>query len=134
MAIPHRGRTSESAYFVTASAYCKQQLLQSERTALLFIDVLYHYRAESKYLLHEFVVMPDHFHLLITPGPQVTLERAMQFIKGGFSFRAKKELGLGGERWQTSFCDRRVRDTVEYVRFRTYIVREPRATRASRVC
>jgi putative transposase len=69
--------------------------------------------------------MPDHFHLLITPGPQVTLERAMQFIKGGFSYRVKKELGLGGERWQTSFCDRRVRDAEEYQRFRTYIQENP---------
>jgi hypothetical protein len=42
MAIPHRGHTSESTYFVTASTYCKQHLLQSEPTALLFIDVLYH--------------------------------------------------------------------------------------------
>ena len=120
-----RGRTGEWTYFITASTYLKQHLLQSERTALLFIDVLYHYRGEGKYLLHEFVVMPDHFHLLITPGPEVALERAMQFIKGGFSFRAKKELGLAGERWQTSFYDRRVRDAVESQRLRTYIHENP---------
>ena len=125
MAIPFRGHTSHSTYFVTASTYCKQHLLQSERTALLFIDVLYHYRLQGKYLLHEFVVMPDHFHLLITPCPQVTLERAMQFIKGGYSFRVKKELGLVGERWQPSFHDRRVRDADEYQRFRTYIHENP---------
>jgi len=125
VAIPLRGRTSRSVYFVTASAYRKQQLLQSERAANLFIEVLYHYRTQGKYLLHEFVVMPDHFHLLITPGPEVTLERAMQFIKGGFSFRAKKELGLPGERWQASFYDRRVRDATEYQVFRTYIHQNP---------
>jgi len=59
---------------------------------LLFLDVLFHYWQQQKYLLHDFVVMPDHFHLLITPI--VTLERAMQLIKGGFSFRAKRELGF----------------------------------------
>src|SRR6266566_7977562 len=36
--------------------------------------------------------MPDHFHVLITPT--ITLERALQLIKGGFSFRATKELGF----------------------------------------
>src|SRR3989442_8761860 len=51
--------------------------------------------------------MPDHFHVLITPA--ITLERALQLIKGGFSFRARKELGFGGEIWQTSFYDRRGR-------------------------
>ena len=125
MAIPFRGHTGQGTYFITASAYLKQQLLQSEGTALLFVDVLYHYRGQGKYLLHEFVVMPDHLHLLIAPGAQVTLERAMQFIKGGYSYRVKKELGLAGERWQTSFHDHRVRDATEYQRFRTYIHQNP---------
>ena len=34
--------------------------------------------------------MPNHFHALLTPLSPVTLEKAVQFIKGGFSFRAKK--------------------------------------------
>lgn len=67
--------------------------------------------------------MPDHFHLLLTPAE--TLERGMQSIKGGFSYRAKKELGFGGEIWQTSFYDRRVRDFTEYERFRNYIRNNP---------
>jgi putative transposase len=74
---------------------------------------------QGKYLLHEFVVMPDHFHLLITP--RESLERAIQLIKGGFSFRAKRELGFMHEIWQPSFYDRRVRDAEEYSAFREYI-------------
>ena len=67
--------------------------------------------------------MPEHFHVLITPS--VTLERAVQFIKGGFSFRAKKELGFGGEIWQKSYYDRRARDMTEYLAFREYIRQNP---------
>jgi putative transposase len=85
----------------------------------LFVDVLLHYREKRKYLLHEFVVMPDHFHLLVTP--QESLEREMQLIKGGFSFRAKRELGFMHEIWQPSFYDRRGRDAEEYFAFREYI-------------
>ncbi|MGC1475735.1 MAG: transposase, partial [Terriglobales bacterium] len=70
-----------------------------------------------------FVLMPDHFHLLITP--LLTLERALQLIKGGFSFRAKKEIGFLGEIWEKSFYDRRVRDWEEYSAFRRYIHRNP---------
>ena len=58
--------------------------------ASLLIDVLLHYQTQGEYHLHEFVIMPNHFHLLITPIPPVTIERAIQFIKGGFSYRAKK--------------------------------------------
>ncbi len=89
MTIPHRGRTGDGTYFVTASTWEKQCLLQSERMAALFIDVLLHYGQQRKYQVHEFVVMPNHFHALITPLSPVTLERAIQFIKGGFSFRAR---------------------------------------------
>jgi putative transposase len=83
------------------------------------------YREQGRYLLHEFVVKPNHFHLLMTPLLPVTLEKAMQSIKGGFSYRVKKELGLAGEIWQTSFYDHRVRDATEYVRFRDYIQMNP---------
>lgn len=119
MAAPHRGNTGHTCYFITVSAFQKQRLFQSERMAKLFLEVLLHYRQQQKYLLHEFVVMPDHFHLLITPLE--TLERALQLIKGGFSYRVKKELGFAGEIWQPSYYDRRVRDMKEYVAFKEYI-------------
>ena len=125
MTIPYRGSTGNKAYFITTSTFEKQALLQTNRMASLLIDVLFHYQKQGKYQLHEFVVMPNHFHLLITPIFPVTIEKALQFIKGGFSFRARKELGLVGEIWQRSFYDRRVRDEEEYVRFRLYIHMNP---------
>ncbi len=73
MAAPYRGNTGHGVYFITACTFQKKNLLQSDRMAGLLVEVLLHYRAERKYLLHEFVVMPDHFHLLLTPV--VTLER-----------------------------------------------------------
>ena len=115
----HRGPTRDGTYFITASNFEKQSLLQSDRMAGLFIEVLFHYQKQGKYHLHEFVAMPNHFHLLITPLPPVTVEKTVQFVKGGFSYRAKKELGFNGEIWQTSFYDRRVRDAIEYARFRS---------------
>ncbi len=96
MTIPYRGTTGNGTYFITASNFEKHSLLQSDRMAALFIEVLFHYHKQSKYHLHEFVVMPNHFHLLISPISPVTIEKAMQFIKGGFSYRAKKELAFNG--------------------------------------
>jgi putative transposase len=49
----------------------------------------------------------------------------MQFIKGGFSFRTKRELGFAGEIWEKSFYDHRVRDWQEYCAFRRYIHQNP---------
>jgi putative transposase len=125
MTIPFRGRTGHGMYFITASTYEKQCLLQSEKMATLLIDVLFHYQRMEKYLLHEFVIMPNHIHLLITPAPNTTIEKTIQFIKGGFSYRVRKELGFVMEIWQTSFYDHRVRDADEYVRFRRYVHMNP---------
>jgi putative transposase len=119
MAAPRRAILYTVATSSPASTFHKQNILQSDRMAGLLVDVLLHYRQTQKYLLHEFVVMPDHFHLLISP--QESLERAIQLIKGGFSFRAKRELGFMHEIWQPSFYDRRVRDAEEYFAFRDYI-------------
>jgi len=123
MAAPARRNTGHGCYFITASTFQKRNLLQSDRMRALFVDVLLHYRRQEKYLLHDFVIMPDHFHLLITP--LVTLERVMQLIKGGFSFRAKRELGFSHEIWQPSYYDRRVRDAEEFFAFREYIRQNP---------
>jgi putative transposase len=123
MLISERGSTGHGTYFVTSSCWGKRALFQTDRMSSMVINVLLHYRSERKYALHGFVIMPDHLHLLITPA--LTLEKCMQLIKGGFSFRAKKELGFIGEVWQTSFHDRRVRDAMEYRRFQQYIWENP---------
>jgi putative transposase len=68
----------------------------------LFLRVLDSYRGKG-YLLHEYVLMPEHFHMLITP--RASLEKAIQLVKGGFSFLAKKEIGSSMEIWQPGFSD-----------------------------
>ncbi len=91
----------------------------------LLLDVLQDNRKQKRFLLHEFVVMPDHFHLLLTPAPDVSLEKCLQYIKGGFSFRARKELDFKQEIWQQSFTEHRVKDAADYERHREYIWRNP---------
>jgi putative transposase len=67
--------------------------------------------------------MPEHFHILITPS--VSLERAVQFVKGGFSYRVKKELQSSMEIWQTGFSDHRVHHAADYRIHVDYIYRNP---------
>jgi len=125
MAIPYRGTTSASTYFVTAGTYDKVHVLQSDRMAELFCQVMFRYRDQGKFYVHAFVVMPNHIHLMITVPQGMTLERAMQLIKGGFSFEAGRAFGIRGPIWQKSFVDRRVRDAIEAGRFRNYIHQNP---------
>jgi putative transposase len=121
---PQREHATNNAqtYMVTSSTWERRSLFQAEPWANLLIDTLYHYRA-SAYLLHEFVIMPDHIHVLLTP--QTSLEKAVQFIKGGFSYRARKELGSNMEVWQKGFQDHRIRDAGDYAQHVRYIHENP---------
>jgi putative transposase len=76
-------------YFITSVTANRRRLFQIDQNANLFIDILQEQRTRSRLQLHAFVVMPDHTHLLLTPAPDISLEKAMQYIKGGFSFRLK---------------------------------------------
>ena len=91
----------------------------------LFIDVLRGHTFERKFTVHDFVVMPDHVHLLISVPGEITIENAMQWIKGSFSFRAKRELGFQGEVWQRGFSEVGVRDSVNFQEHRNYIEQNP---------
>jgi putative transposase len=107
---------------VTTETCCRRSLFNNDRWAKLLLDTLYRYRGEA-YLLHQFVIMPDHIHILMTP--LTSLEKAVQFIKGGFSFRARKELGSNMEIWQEGFQDHRIRDAGDYAQHIRYIHENP---------
>jgi putative transposase len=101
---------STRTFFVTSTTVGRRALLQSDRMAQLLVDVLAENRRKKRFLLHEFVIMPNHFHLLLTPAAEVPLEKALQLIKGGFSYRAKREIHFAFEIWQASFVNHRIRD------------------------
>jgi putative transposase len=78
---------SQRTFFITSVTWQRVPIFRVEIRTRLLIEVLLGYRDQGKYLLHEFAVMPDHIHLLLTPALEVSLERAVQFIKGGYSYR-----------------------------------------------
>lgn len=113
-------RSNGHTYFVTSNTAGRTPLFRHERWARLLIETMYSYRPE-RYLIHGFTVMPDHFHCLLTP--QKSLELAVQCLKGGFSFRAKKEFAWTGNVWVAGFSDHRIRDAKDFEIHRRYIDR-----------
>ena len=49
----------------------------------------------------------------------------MQFIKGGFSYRAKKEMNFNFEIWQKGYNEHRIRDADEYAQHVEYVWMNP---------
>ncbi len=112
-------------FFVTSVTHGRRAVFQVTRNAELFLEVLRQNREKKRFLLHEYVLMPDHFHLLITPAADVSLEKAVQYIKGGFSYRMKKDFGSTLEIWERSFNEQRVNNSQEYSQLCDYIRMNP---------
>jgi len=112
-------------YFVTFSTRHRRRLFVVESYVRLFLQTLYRYRREGRYELHAFVIMPEHIHLLLTPAPDITIERAIQLIKGGYSHELGGIIGRKREVWQRGFTDRRIRNEMDFTHHRNYIHRNP---------
>ena len=121
---PTREHATHNAqsYFVTSNTWERRPLFKNPAWAELFLDVLQSYRHRA-YLLHDYVLMPDHFDVILTPAE--TLERAVQCIKGGFSFRVRKELQSSMEVWQRGFSDHRLRGLADYRQHVEYVRNNP---------
>ena len=64
--------TPIAPFFVTARHGKRQPIFRGETTANLLIETRAHDRALPKFLLHEFVLMRDQVHTLLTPAPEST--------------------------------------------------------------
>jgi len=126
---PTRLISPAGTYFVTFSTWQRRRLFVVEPYARLLLKTIYGYRRAGKFQLHAFVLMPEHVHLLFTPANDVTLERAVQLIKGGYSHAFGQEFGKHKEVWQRGFTDHRIRDGADFERHREYIHRNPVAAR-----
>jgi putative transposase len=108
-------RTSPgSTYFVTTKSWQNVPVFQVREVASIAIDKLLEYRGKGNYLLHEFVVMPNHLHLILTPTNSISLEKAMQLIKGGASYEIHRVRARKMQIWQSGFHESRIRDAIDY--------------------
>ncbi len=80
--------------------------------------------ADYDYLLHAWVVMPNHVHLLITP--QVEVSQLMRKLKDASARYANKLLSQTGQSfWQDESYDHFVRSSEELLRIENYIIQNP---------
>jgi len=113
------------SYFVTTDTWQKHLLFMNAELAKIVVEQLLSCRDRGFYKLHAFVLMPDHLHVLLTPGETTTIEKAMQMIKGGSAHRIGIEKPQKFPIWQTGFHDRWMRDTEEYLGSKHYIEQNP---------
>lgn len=116
-------------YFVTSRTWQSRTIFNKPGPAQILLEQIVDCRERGFYRLHAFVIMPDHFHALLTPGEGTSLEKAMQMIKGSSAHRLHEELSYVWPVWQKGFHDRWMRNATEFQARRQYIETNPVAAR-----
>jgi putative transposase len=112
-------------YFVATDTWQRRELFQKPELAKVVLDQIFECRKRGFYKLHAFVLMPERLHILLTPGEEASLEKAVMMIKGGSSFKIRKELNYKFLIWFNGYHDRWIRDIAEYRIRKQYIERNP---------
>jgi len=123
--IPKRHGRPPGTYFITSRTWQSRALFLNPKAAEVFVATMLHYRDDRAYRLHAFVLMPEHFHLLVTPSSELSLERTVQLVKGGSAHAMGKELRMAFPVWQRGFSDHRIRESTDYAAHLRYIDDNP---------
>ncbi|TAM83659.1 MAG: hypothetical protein EPN47_05995 [Acidobacteria bacterium] len=93
--------------FITSSVYRRAPLFRSERFCRCFADTLAEARKATGSLLIGWVLMPDHFHLLLKPESAEATSRIIQRLKSRTATSILKELRENQDRkWRRKMLAR----------------------------
>jgi putative transposase len=131
---------SGDLHFITASCYRREPLLGTTRRRDLFLQSLERIRQRYQFVVVGFVVMPEHFHLLISEpergNPSVVMQALkLAFLKRLFPTSPKKREKSGTPRlfadlsakhfWQRRFYDFNVWSAHKRIEKLRYMHRNP---------
>src|SRR5262249_7907432 len=115
---------ADDLHFITCSCYRRQPFLSTPGRRDLFLEILEETRLKYRFVVHAYVVMPEHFHLLITEPELGDPSVVMKVIKQRFARRIHQ--GTDSELvWQKRFYDFNVWNTRKRIEKLRYIHRNP---------
>ncbi|MGE5416034.1 MAG: REP-associated tyrosine transposase [Acidobacteriota bacterium] len=114
-----------ASYYVTSITTDSKKIFASEKACKLLIVTMQFYKYYLDYRIYGFVVMPDHFHAIIEPGPEYNITAIMNKIKGNFGNKYNRLAGRSGTVWQSKFYGEGIRNQMEMRRKIDYIHNNP---------
>lgn len=97
-----------ATHFVTAPTFHHKRLFQNELYGELLTEVLMRWRQEASVQVHDYVLMADHLHLLITIRKTAETVTVLKQLKDRFTQELRAQYGYQGEVWDASFGDKLV--------------------------
>src|SRR3989442_6642849 len=96
----HRYYGSGYLHFITSSCYQRRPLLNTPRRRTWFLEILEQVRRRYTFVVVGYVVMPEHFHLLISEPEWGNPSTVMQVLKQRFARKVLRDWRKRSERGQ----------------------------------
>lgn len=122
-------------HFITCSCYQRKPWLDTAPRRDLFVSILEQMRQRYRFVVLGYVVMPEHFHLLMSEPQEVDPSKAMQLVKQLYAQRILGQMPAEDPRpltfrrprhvWQERFYDFNVWTAHKLVEKLRYMYRNP---------
>jgi putative transposase len=114
-------------YFITSVTYQRRKWFAQPALAQIVVDQWRHYEKTYQFQLHAYVVMPDHYHVVLQVGEKKTISQILHAVN---SFTVTQiNQTLGNERkvkiWQGNPWDKVIRDSKMYWQTIAYTLLNP---------
>lgn len=116
---------ANAAYFVTSVTCERRPLFKDRLAAELLLNIFLYHKFACHYRIYGFVIMPDHFHIVMQPYGEMDLSAVIRRIKGNFTRFYNLHTGISGPVWQKGFYDRGIRGRQELIHTLEYIHNNP---------
>jgi putative transposase len=87
----HRYYGSRDLHFITSSCYHREPQLDTPHRRDLFLRILEEARQKYRFVVHGYVVMPEHFHMLMTEPELGDPSVVMKVLKERFTRKLRAE-------------------------------------------
>jgi putative transposase len=104
----------EHSYFLTCCLEGRRPLFKRAALADALVRLYGEARKRDEIALHGYVVMPDHYHVVLTLRGAASISDVVRRVRSAFSRKARKESAITGRVWQRRFYDHVVRDRKDW--------------------
>jgi len=119
----------DGIYFITSITQNRNPLFQDAHVVNILRETLRKVKSLYTFYMQAYVFMPDHFHLLIHPKPEVSISTIMHSFKRNVTWNYKKVMNISPSTsislWQYGCWDHVIRDEKDYERHFDYIHYNP---------
>lgn len=120
-----RVKVPGAKYHVCARCVRKEYLLESRMAKALFLSTVEEAKRRFSFRIENFVIMGNHFHLILQPMGNSCLSKIMQWIMGVFAQRFNAKTGSWGHFWGNRFSSWIISSLMQYLRVFFYIDDNP---------